>query len=92
MTRSEPLWTDLDRGEVLALALYREGLCPLCGRPLEVCTSHEETGPLFAAEYVACRATMAKIEKQRALFGDDKKPDPYAPSYLWAAITRGVTG
>jgi hypothetical protein len=89
VTRSEPRWTDQDRGEALALALYRDGLCPLCGKPVDVCTSHEETGPSFEVEYIACRATMAKIEKQRALFGgDDKKPDPYAPSYLWAVTTR----
>jgi hypothetical protein len=54
-----------------------------------VCTSIEGVGPDFAAEYTACRATLAKLEKQRALFGDLKKPDPNAPSYLWAVTTRG---
>jgi hypothetical protein len=88
VTTTEPRFTELDRGELLALAMHREGLCPLCGKPLDECTSNEEVGPAFAVEYTACRATMAKIEKQRAMFGDSKKPDPYAPSYLWAVTTR----
>jgi transcription initiation factor IIE alpha subunit len=78
----------MDRAEAIALTMHREGLCPLCGKPLEVCTSVEGEGPDFAAEYTACRATLAKLEKQRALFGDLKKPDPNAPSYLWAVTTR----
>jgi hypothetical protein len=86
VTRAEPRWTDQDRAEVLALTLYREGLCPLCGRPVDVCTSHEETGPEFTATYTACRATLARIEKQRGM-ADQKKPDPYAAAYLWATTT-----
>jgi len=77
----------MDRAEALALAMHRDSVCPLCGKPLEVCTSMENEGPDFAVEYTACRATLAKLEKQRAVFGDSKKPDPNAPSYLWAVHT-----
>jgi len=87
VTTREPEFTDQDRGELIALAVYREGLCPLCGRPLDVCTSHEDTGPEFAATWTACRATLAILEKQRAI-SDGKKPKPNAPAYLWAATIR----
>lgn len=77
----------MDRAEALALAMHRAGLCPLCGKPLEECTSVEGQGPDFTVEHTACRATLAKLEYQRGLFSDDRKPDPYAPSYLWAVQT-----
>lgn len=89
MTTREPLFTEQDRAELLALALYREGLCPLCGRPQRICTSHEEQGPDFTATYTACRATLALLEQQRAISEGGKKPRPNAPAYLWAVHTRG---
>lgn len=78
----------MDRAEALALSMHREGLCPLCGRPLDVCTSMEGAGPDFAAEYTACRARLAILEKQRGLSDNGKKSDPNASAYLWAATTR----
>ena len=88
MATPEPRWTEQDRAEALALTLYRSGLCPKCGRPLEVCTSQEGVGPDFAAQFTACRATLAIVEKQRGLSDNGKKSDPNAPAYLWAATTR----
>jgi hypothetical protein len=88
VTTNEPLFTDQDRAELLALALYRASLCPLCGRPVEVCTSHEETGPEFKVTYTACRATAAQLELQRALTDGGKKQIPDAPAYLWSTTTR----
>lgn len=72
---------------MLALAMHRESLCPLCGKPLDVCTSMEGVGPDFKTELTACRATLSKLEFQRAQFGDQKKPDPNASSYLYAVQT-----
>lgn len=88
MTTREPLFTEEDRAEALALTLYRSGLCPLCGRPLEVCTSMEGVGPDFRAEYTACRATMAILERQRAISENGKNAHPDASAFLWAATTR----
>jgi hypothetical protein len=88
VTTTESRWTDEDRAEALALALYRSGLCPLCGRPIEVCTSDEEKGPAFGVEQSTCRATLAIVEKQRSLTDGGKKAHPYAPAFLWAATTR----
>lgn len=78
----------MDRAEALALGLYRAGLCPLCGRPVDVCTSDEESGPAFGVDQSTCRATLAIVERQRALTDNGKKPNPYAPAFLWAATTR----
>jgi hypothetical protein len=88
VTTTEPRWTDRDRAEALALAVYRDDLCPLCGRPLDVCTSMEGEGPDFSATYTACRASVAIVEKQRAISDNGKSPVPYASAYLWAATTR----
>jgi hypothetical protein len=89
VTTSEPRFTELDRGELLALATYRDGLCPLCGRPVEVCTSEEGVGPDFVVQQSTCRATVAIVERQRASTdGGKKPPHPYAPAFLWAATTR----
>lgn len=68
--------------------MYRDSLCPLCGRPQRMCTSHEETGPEFEATYKVCRATLARVETWNALTEGGKKPRPNAPSYLWMTTTR----
>jgi hypothetical protein len=78
----------MDRAETLALAMHRESLCPLCGRPVDVCTSEEGVGPEFTVTQSTCRATFAIVEKQRALTDGGKKSNPYASAFLWAATTR----
>lgn len=66
VTTREPLYTEQDRAELLALSVYRTGLCPACGGPLEECTSHEATGPKFRASYVRCRRRDALSMSQHA--------------------------
>lgn len=88
VTTREPLFTEQDRAELLALALYRDGLCPKCGRPVDECTSDEEAGPSFGATYKVCRSTLALLEAQRALSDGGKKPRPNAPAYLWGTTMR----
>jgi hypothetical protein len=89
VTIREPRYTDLDRAELLALAMYRDGLCPLCGRPQRVCTSDEEqSGTEFVASYVPCRAKLAIIQHQRDMTDDGRKPRPNASSYLWSTAIR----
>lgn len=68
---------------MLALALYREMLCPDgCGFLREDTLSHEESGPVFGAEHQACRATLALIEAQRAATNPGK-PNPNARARVW---------
>jgi len=63
----EPLYTDQDRAELLALAEYRGELCPVCGGPLAECTSHEATGPKFTATRIRCRRQDALLIARDAL-------------------------
>lgn len=88
MTTREPLYTEQDRAELIAYELYLEGLCPLCGRPVDVCTSMEGVGPDFAASYTMCRATAEILALQRGITADGKKPRPNAPAYLYTAQVR----
>lgn len=55
VTTREPLYTEQDRAELHALGVYRDGLCPACGGPLDECTSHEATGPKFRPSWLLCR-------------------------------------
>jgi hypothetical protein len=90
VTTREPRFTEQDRAELLALALYRDGLCPLCGGPVAVCTSDEEsTGIEFEASYVPCRATLERLIKIRGMTDGGKKNLPNAGSYLWSTKVRG---
>ena len=88
MTTREPLYTEQDRAELIAYELYLEGLCPLCGRPLEVCTSPEETGPRFQVEQSMCRAAREIAETKRGLTDDGKKPLRNAEARLWGTTIR----
>lgn len=88
VTVREPEWTEQDRAEILALALYRSRLCPLHGGPIEDCTSPEETGVQFAVDRATCRAQMTLIETMRAI-DDGKKPSPFAAARLFTVRKRG---
>jgi hypothetical protein len=87
-TTREARYTELDRGELLALSLYRTWLCPCgCGFLAEDVFSHEETGPKFLATHEACRASLALIEAKRAATNPDK-PNPYAAARVWHLTMR----
>jgi hypothetical protein len=89
VTTREPLYTEQDRGELLAYQLYLESLCPRCGRPLDVCTSDERANPRaaqFDVVWQTCRASLALLERQRATYGD--KEHPNRPAHLWGTTIR----
>lgn len=88
MTTREPLYTEQDRAELIAYELYAEGLCPRCGRPLEVCTSDEATGVQFEVQQSTCRATRAIAEVKNALTDDGKKQIPYAEARMFGTTIR----
>lgn len=88
MTTREPRWTEQDRAEVIALARYRESLCPKCGRPLDVCTA-DEADPKTAQYDVVwrvCNATRELLEKQRGAYGE--KDHPNRAAHLWGTTIR----
>jgi predicted amidophosphoribosyltransferase len=90
VTTREPLWTEQDRAELIALALYRDGLCPKCGRPLDVCTSDEGKpgAPQFEVNQSLCRATRAIAETISGLTDAGKKPLRNAEARLWGTTIR----
>jgi hypothetical protein len=91
VTVREPLYTEQDRAELIALAAYRAGLCPLCGRPLDVCTSEEGApgAPQFAVRQSMCRATREIAELKSALTEEGKKPLRNAEARLFGTTVRG---
>lgn len=67
VTTREPQWTDQDRTELLALAEYRDTLCPNgCGQPISESTSNADTGPQYNISRTTCRACAAVLEEKRA--------------------------
>lgn len=68
------------------MQLYRDSLCPKCGRPLSVCTAPEETGPQWDTVWQTCGATRHLLEKQRATYGDKEHPNRAA--HLWGTTIR----
>lgn len=89
VTTAEPRFTEQDRAELFALAAHREGLCPLCHRPLEVCTSDEAlpSSPKFKAFWRTCRATRAVAEYQNGIYTADNHP--YRAAHLWGSEIKG---
>jgi len=86
VTNREASWTEQDRAELLALDVYRAGLCPCgCGHQVVDTLSDESGGPRFVADRVICRARMALIEAQRAA---EENPSPYAAARLWRVDKR----
>ena len=85
MTTREPRFTEQDRAELLALALYRDGLCPLCGRPRRVCTAPEGSHP-FETVWEVCQATRMLIERQNATY--EGKSYPTRGAHLWGTTIR----
>jgi hypothetical protein len=82
ITTREPRWTDEDRDEMFALALYRSWLCPLCGGPIDECTSNYETGVQYEVRKKRCRATDERLAAQET----DGKVD--RPGAVLVSVTK----
>lgn len=85
MTTREPLYTEQDRAELLALAVYRDGLCSVCGGPAAECQSHEATGPKFKPSRMRCRRTDVVLVAQAALQNTDR---PEALAWFTTTVRR----
>ena len=81
-TVSEPVWTEQDRAEALALQLYRDGLCPHCRFPVAETTAHYSEGPEYDATHKTCRACAAFSEAKRAA-NEGSKDSPDSDARLW---------
>lgn len=58
--------------------MYRDGLCPACGGPLEECTAPEKTGPRFRATYTLCQRRKELETAQKAKADSDN-----FAAYVW---------
>jgi hypothetical protein len=85
-TTREPEWTEQDRGELLALALWRERPCPCgCGNPAALTLLPEDKGPDWVVEESTCTARFALLEQQNAVPESRAK---YLPASLWTVRPR----
>lgn len=67
MTTAQPRFTEQDRAELEALAMFRAALCPGgCGQPMDESTAHYTTGPDYDVTRTTCRACAARLEAMRA--------------------------
>lgn len=86
VTTREAEWTEQDRAELLALAVYRAGLCPCgCGHRYADTTSPEATGPRFVASRVTCRARLTLLETQAAVTTENSR---HTGARLWRIEKR----
>lgn len=91
MTTREPRWTEQDQAEMLALAEYRDSLCPCCGLPKDIVLGHERDAPKFVVTKRYCLARSTLAETQAAFFSQyQKNPDPRHQALLWSVrIEKG---
>jgi len=77
VTTREARFTERDVAELLALRVYRDGLCPLCGRPIDVCTADEDSpgAPQFDVSWQVCGAQRRLEEFKRATYTNDNHPN-----------------
>jgi hypothetical protein len=80
----EPEWDDAQQGWMLALAVYEDGLCPLCGRPRRICSDPDGEGKWRALLPIRCHATTAlSIAKKPYL------EQPQSEALLFVAERKG---
>lgn len=98
VTTRQPEWTEQDQAELLALAEYRESLCPYCRRPTADCqASTEVAGARFDVSRRICQTQRALLEMQKAVFdaeteGGKKQPPISAGARVWQMSVRPPPG
>lgn len=92
VTVGEGEWTELDRAEMFALALFRDGiLCPCgCGFMAADTFANEKLGPVpqFSASRIVCRARLARLEAEAALEEQGKSQSVSARARVWTTSMR----
>jgi hypothetical protein len=90
VTTREPLWTERDTAEVLALAEYRASLCDCCGLPKRWTLAHERDAPKFVISKRYCLARRALLETQDAFTDGGKESNPAHGALQWSIrVDRG---
>jgi hypothetical protein len=89
VTTREPEWTEHDVAERLALAEYRESLCPCCNLPKGQVWVHERDAPRYRVSKWMCHAGKTLAESQDGYF-KDRKPTPGQAALKWSVrIDKG---
>lgn len=87
-TTREPLWTEQDTAEMLALVEYRDGLCDCCGLPKAVTQVDERVAPRFVVSKKYCLARRTLIESQVAFTDNGKDLKPAYQALRWSVQAR----
>lgn len=84
----EPEWDEDSRWWVLGLEAYKATLCPLCKRPLKVCTAPENEHAFAADEApTRCHATTARSRAEKAKNANGKVHSYPHPEALMRSVT-----
>lgn len=83
-TTSEPQWTEHDQAVMLALAEYRDGLCPCCGLPKAMTQIAEAKAPSFIVTKRYCLARRTLIESQQSFTNNGKDTKPAHAALQWS--------
>jgi hypothetical protein len=83
-SRPEVEWDEVEQTWMLALQYYRDGLCPACGRPVDVCQNPDNEMKWTSPPPVRCHATTAVRERQDAQTSGKVKPR-HADALLYRA-------
>lgn len=83
MVETEAEWDEQERTWMLALTEYEASLCPMCGRPIEVCTAEGSELRVRVPAPHRCHFKTA-VERAREKYKDHPHPGAlmYSP-YLW---------
>lgn len=80
---AEPEWDEDERAHMIALAMWEDSRCPLCGGPVEDCQSPEAERRFAGTPPVRCHRTDAIIRYQ-----DKAGEYPRPRALLWRAEDR----
>lgn len=88
VTTTEPLWTEQDLAELLALQDYRSTLCPCCGFPKAVTQVHEKDAPNFVVSRKVCWARKTLNQVQAVVENDKKVSEAHKRSLQWDVTAK----
>lgn len=87
-TTREPLWTEQDLAELVALAQYRATLCDCCGLPKRMTQVHERDIPRFVVGRKTCWARKTLNQAQGVVEADKQLSDAYKRSQQWSITVK----
>lgn len=63
---TEPEWSELDRGLVLALLAERAETCKMCGHPMSVCRDPKTAGTWLVTEEICQPSRVAQATAEQS--------------------------